>query len=147
MNNLMTQIMDALTQITVKLSKSIILESSVTSSNANSSVITLNTFARETSHMTVAKKTTFVYQNNPMISLQTVCAQELAQLNAKTGKSSVTEPLITTAIFTRDAKDKMFATLKPKIPMEYTAQENLILMAVHTLAHLKKSYAQPKKDP
>jgi len=120
---------------------------SVTSNNVNLSVITPNTFARETSSMMVVKKTTFVYQNNPMISLQTACAQELAQLNAKTGKSSVTEPLITMEIFTRGAKGKMFATPKPKIPMEYTAQENLILMAVHTLAHLKKSYAQPKKGP
>ena len=97
--------------------------------------------------MTAVKKTTSVYQNNPMISLQTVCAQELAQLNAKTGKSSVTEQLITMEIFTRDAKDKMFATLKPKIPTEYTAQENPILMGVHTLVHLKKSYALLKKDP
>jgi len=68
-------------------------------------------------------------------------------LNAKTGKLSVTEPLITMEIFTRDAKDKMFATPKLKILMEYTAQENLILMAAHILAHLKKSYALPKKVP
>merc|ERR1712212_1305144 len=142
-NNLMTQIMDALTQITVKLSKSTTLENSVTSNNANLSVITLNTFAKETSLMMDVKKTISVYQNNPMISLQMVCAQELAQVNAQTGKSSVTEPLITMVIFTRDAKDKMFATPKPKIPMEYTAQENPILM----VAHLKKSYALPKKVP
>ena len=76
-----------------------------------------------------------------------IIAQEHAQLNAKTGKSSVTEPLITMEISTRDAKDKMFATPKLKIPMEYIAQENQILMAAHILAHLKKSYAQPKKDP
>jgi len=62
----MTQIMVALTQITVKLSKSTTAANSVTSNNVNLSVITLNTFARETSDMTAAKKTIFAYQNNPM---------------------------------------------------------------------------------
>jgi len=114
--------------------------------NANLSVIIPNTFAKETSYMTVAKKMIFAYQNNLMISPQTVCAQELAPLNAKTGKSNVTEPLITTEIFTRDARDKMSVTPKLKILMEYSAQENLTLMDAHTHAHLKKYCALPKKD-
>jgi len=58
----------------------------------------------------------------------------------------VTEPLITTEIFTRDARDKMSVMQKPKIPMEYSAQENLTLMDAHTHAHLKKYCALPKKD-
>merc|ERR1719486_1130303 len=81
-----------------------------------------------------------------MISPQTVCAQVLVPLNAKTGKSNVTEPLITMEIFTRDARDKMSVMLKQKIPMEYSAQENLTLMDAHTHAHLRKYCALPKKD-
>jgi len=65
-NNPMTQIMDALIQITVKQSKSTTVANSVISNNVNLSVITLNTFARETSNMTVAKKMIFAYQNNLM---------------------------------------------------------------------------------
>jgi len=142
----MTQTMAALIQITVKLNKSITLENSVIFNNANLSVIIPNTFAKETSYMTVAKKMIFAYQNNLMISPQTVCAQEPAPLNAKTGKSNVTEPLITTEIFTRDARDKMSVTPKLKILMEYSAQENLTPMDAHTHAHLKKYCALPKKD-
>merc|ERR1712223_1600976 len=145
-NSLMTQTMAVLIQITVKLNKLITLENSVISNNANLSVIIPNTFAKETSYMTVAKKMIFAYQNNLMISPQTVCAQELAPLNAKTGKSNVTVPLITTEIFTRDARDKMSVMLKLRIPMEYSAPENLTLMDAHTHAHLRKYCALPKKD-
>jgi len=143
----MTQIMAVLIQITVKPNKSTILENSVISNNANLSVIIPNTFAKETSYMTVAKKMIFAYQNNLMISPQTVCAQELAPLNAKTGKSNVTVPLITMETSTRDVRDKMSATPKLKIPTEYSAQENPILMDAHTRAHQKRYCAQPKKDP
>jgi len=111
------------------------------------SVIIHNTFVRETSDMTVVKKTIFAYQSNLMISPQTVCAQELAPLNAKTGKSNVTVPLITMETSTRDVRDKMSATPKLKIPTEYSAQENPILMDAHTRAHQKRYCAQPKKDP
>jgi len=71
--------MAALIQITVKLNKSITLENSVIFNNVNLSVIIPNTFAKETSYTTVAKKMIFAYQNNLMTSPQTVCAQELVQ--------------------------------------------------------------------
>jgi len=144
-NNLMIQIMAVLTQITARLSKLITLENSVTCNNANLSVIIPNTFVKVTSDMMAAKKTIFAYQNNLMISLQTVCAQELVQLNARTGKSSVTEQLITTVIFTRVARVKMFATPRLKMLTESFVLENLILMVALTLAHPKKSYVLPKK--
>jgi len=48
-------------------------------------------------------------------------------------------------IFTRAAKVKMYVTQRLKIPMEYSVQANLTPMAVHTLAHLKKYCALPKK--
>ena len=145
-NNLMIQIMAVPTQIIARLSKLITQENSVTCNNANLSVIIPNTFVKVTSDMMAAKKTIFAYQSNLMISLQTVCAQELVQLNARTGKSNVTEPLITTETFTRDARDKMSVTPKLKILMEYSAQENLTPMDAHTHAHLKKYCALPKKD-
>merc|ERR1719347_686245 len=88
----------------------------------------------------------FAYQNNLMISLQTVCAQELVQLNAKTGKSNVMEQLITTVIFTRVARVKMFATPRLKMSTEFSVLANLIPMVVLTLAHPKKYCARPRKD-
>jgi len=145
-NNLMIQIMAVLTQITVRLSKLITLENSVTCNNANLSVIIPNTFVKVTSDMMAAKKTIFAYQNNLMISPQTVCAQELVQLNARTGKSNVMEQLITTVIFTRAAKVKMFATPRLKMSTECSVLENLIPMVALILAHLKKSCVQPRKD-
>ena len=48
-------------------------------------------------------------------------------------------------IFTRAAKDKMYATQKQRILTEYFVQESLTPMAAHTLAHLKKYCALPKK--
>merc|ERR1712136_717393 len=145
-NNPMIQIMAVLIQITVRLSKLITLENSVTCNNANLSVIIPNIFVKVTSDMMAAKKTIFVYQNNLMISLQTVCAQELVPLNARTGKSNVTEQLITMVIFTRVARVKMFATPRLKMSMEFSVLENLIPMVVLTLAHPKKSCVRPKKD-
>jgi len=145
-NNLMIQIMAVLTQITVRLSKLITLENSVTCNNANLSVIIPNTFVKVTSDMMAAKKTIFAYQNNLMISPQTVCAQELVQLNARTGKSNVTEQLITTVIFTRVARVKMFATPRLKMLMESFVLESLIPMVALTLVHPKKSCVPPKKD-
>jgi len=145
-NNLMIQIMAVLTQITVRLNKLITLGSSVTCNNANLSVTIPNNFVKVISDMTAAKKMIFAYQNNLMILLQTACAQELVQLNARTGKSNVTEQLITTVIFTRAAKVKMFATRRLKMSMECSVLENLILMVALTLAHPKKSCVRPKKD-
>jgi len=145
-NNLMIQIMAVLTQITVRLSKLITLENSVTCNNANLSVIIPNTFVKVTSDMMAAKKTIFAYQNSLMISLQTVCAQELVQLNARTGKSNVMEQLITTVIFTRVARVKMFVTPRPKMSMECSVLESLIPMVALTLVHPKKSCVRPKKD-
>merc|ERR1712136_406840 len=84
--------------------------------------------------------------SNLMILLQTVCAQELVQLNARTGKSNVMEQLITTVTFTRDAKVKMFATPRLKMSTECSVLENLIPMVALILAHLKKSCVQPRKD-
>merc|ERR1712135_113146 len=145
-NNLMIQIMVVLIQITVRLSKLITLGNSVTSSNASLSVIIPNIFVKVTSDMMAAKKTIFAYQNNLMISLQMVCAQELVQLNAKTGKSNVMEQLITTVIFTRVARVKMFATPRLKMSTECSVLENLIPMVALILAHRKKSCVQPRKD-
>merc|ERR1712218_396305 len=146
-NNLMTQPMDVLIQIIVKLSKSIILVNSVIFNNVSLFAITPNTSVKETFFMTAAKKTISAYQNNLMISPLMVCAQELVQLNARIGKSNATEPLTTMEIFTRAVRDKMSAMPKLKILMEYSVQVNLILMDAHTHAHLKKYCAQPKKGP
>ena len=49
-------------------------------------------------------------------------------------------------IFTRDAKDKMFATPKLKMSMECSALENLTPMVALILAHPKKSCVLPRKD-
>ena len=59
----------------------------------------------------------------------------------------MTEQLTIMEIFTRAAKDKMYATQKQRILMEYFVQENLTHMAAHTLVHLRKYCVLPKKDP
>jgi len=76
----------------------------------------------------------------------TVCVQELVQLSARIGKSNATEPSTTMEIFTRAVRDKMSATQKLKIQMEYSVQVSLILMDAHTHAHPKKYCVLPKKD-
>ena len=59
----------------------------------------------------------------------------------------MTEQLTIMEIFTRAAKDKMYATQKQRIQMECFVQENLTLMAARTLVHPRKYCVLPKKVP